>query len=212
MRIQNFFQSFLRQAPKPVLLFDSVEKANDIAFMLKGEWDGCNGVVVTNCDEVAVHTAASLLETSWCYQGDSKAVIQILNPLELKRRYAIGERLFINANLRCALLAGADLSEVNLSCAKLDCANLSKANLSKATLTGASASEINLKQANLSNSQLIRANFKLANLEGADLRGANLTHVCLEGANLTGADFRGAKLQYTNLINCHLTDAVFDQI
>ncbi|OKH34276.1 hypothetical protein NIES2101_39260 [Calothrix sp. HK-06] len=212
MRIQDFIQSLLGQAPKPVLLFDSVEKANDIAFMLKGKWDGCNGVAIYPCDEVAVNTAASLLETSWCYQGDAKAVIESLKPLELKTSYARGERIFINANLRCAELVGADFSEANFSCAKLDCANLSEANLSKATLTGASATEINLKQANLSDSQLIRTNLKLANLEGADLRGANLTHVCLEGANLTGADFRGAKLHYTNLINCNLTDAVFDQI
>lgn len=212
MRIQDFIQSLLGQAPKPVLLLDSVEKANDIAFMLKGEWDGCNGVVITKCDEVAVNTAASLLETSWCYQGDALAYIESLKPLELKHRYARGERIFINANLRCAELVGADLSEANFSCAKLDCANLIEANLSKATLTGASAIEINLKQANLRDSQLIRTNFKHANLEGVDLRGANLTHVCLEGANLTGADFRGAKLQYTNLINCNLTDAVFDQI
>lgn len=210
MHILNFVQNLLPRAQSPILLFDSVEKANDIAFMLKGEWDGCNGVVIHPCDEVAVNTAASLLQTSWCYQGDTKAVTLSLQPKEFKERYARGERIFINANLRCANLAGAYLSEANLSFAQLDMANLSEANLSKADLTGASANEINLKQANLSFSQLVRTNLKLANLEGADLRGANLNHVCLESANLTGADLRGAKLQYTNLINCNLTDAVFD--
>ena len=212
MHIRDLFQNFNRRPPKPILLFDSVEKANDVAFMLKGEWDGCNGVILDSWDEVAVNTAASLLQTSWCYQGDSKAVIDILKPTVLIERYVQGERIFINANLRCANLEGADLSEINLSIAKLDMANFSKANLTKASFTGASAIEINLKGANLSQAQLIRANLKNANLENADLKAANLSHVCLEGANLSGTDLRGALLQYTNFTNCNLTNTIFDKL
>lgn len=208
--IQNFVQSLLGQAPKPILLFDSVEKASEIAFMLKGKWDGCNGVAIYPCDEVAVNTAASLLGTSWCYQGNALAYLNSLKPAELKERYQRGERIFINANLRCAELTGADFSEANFSYAKLELANFGKANLSKVNLTGALASESDFKQANLSYSQLIRTNFKLANLENADFRGAILNNVCFFDANLTGANFRGATLQYTNLTHCNLTDTVFE--
>ncbi|MBG1266535.1 hypothetical protein [Nostoc sp. WHI] len=35
-----------------VLLFDSTATASEIALMLNGEWDGCNGVIVASGDEV----------------------------------------------------------------------------------------------------------------------------------------------------------------
>ncbi|MBW4586272.1 hypothetical protein G7B40_022925 [Aetokthonos hydrillicola Thurmond2011] len=38
-----------------VLLFDSITAASDIAFMLQGQWDGCNAVVMSKCDEAAVN-------------------------------------------------------------------------------------------------------------------------------------------------------------
>jgi uncharacterized protein YjbI with pentapeptide repeats len=212
MQIRQFFQRLSGQVAKPMLLFDSAEKANEVAFMLQGEWDGCNGVIIHQCDEVALCAAANLLDASWCYQGDTKAITDTLPTAVLKERYERGERFFINANLRCANLAGADLCEINLSSAKLEMTNFSNANLTKAILTGASANEINLKQANLSQAQLIRTNLKHANLEGADLKGANLCNVCLEAANLRGADLRGAFLTYTNMLSCDTTDAIFDKL
>jgi uncharacterized protein YjbI with pentapeptide repeats len=210
LNIQNLIKTFLPRVPRHVLLFDSVEQANEIAFILKGEWDGCNGVIVDQCDEVAVNTAASLIQASWCRAGDAKAVIDIVKHEEIIHRYVRGERIFINVNLRCANLRSKVLSEANLSWAKLNLANLSEANLSQTNLTGVDASETNFQRANLSQAQLIRTNLKLANLEGACLIGANLSHVCLEGANLSGADFRGAKIEYTSMTCCNLTDAVFD--
>ena len=76
-----------------------------------------------------------------------------------------GER----ANLRCADLRGADLSDANLRCADLSDANLSDANLRGADLRG-------------------------ADLRGADLRCADLRGADLSDANLRGADLRGADL------------------
>ncbi len=42
-----------------VLLFDSAAAASDMAFMLGGQWDGCNGIVLPSSDKVAVNTAAN---------------------------------------------------------------------------------------------------------------------------------------------------------
>jgi hypothetical protein len=102
----------LQRSQKTVLLFDSIAAAHEISFMLNGEWDECNGVSMSKCDEVAINTAACLVDTSWCYQGTSVAVLSKLTTDELVRRYAIGERNFTNANLRCANLCSLLLSEV----------------------------------------------------------------------------------------------------
>ena len=200
-----------------VLLFDSSHAAEDVAFMLGGQWDGCNGVEFQKCDEVAVNTAASLVGAKWCYSGASHAFLIRLTADEFLRRYAAGERNFTNANLRCALLDSRSLSEANLSWAKLSWANLSGTNLSKADLTAADLSEANLSRANLSNTYLLRTNLKSANLYQADLRGADLSRACLSeanlseadlrGANLSLADLRGAELSHTKLNEANLTGA-----
>ena len=168
-----------------ILLFDSREAANEIAFMLGGEWDGCNCVVVDKCDEVAVNTAANLLGAQWCYSGSTFAFLVRLPVAELKERYVVGERNFVNANLRCALLNDLNLSAVNLSYAKLNKANLSKTNLSGSDLTAADLSDANLSGADL----------RGANLSRADLRGANLSQ-----ANLNNANLRGTKLNKADLL------------
>jgi hypothetical protein len=165
---------------KYILLFNSSDAAVDIAFMLGGQWDGCNGVIVPKLDEVAVNTAASLVGASWCYSGASFAFLTKLSVDELKRRYAAGERNFANADLRCAQLNYLNLSGANLGWAKLSLANLSGANLSGSDLTAAS-----LNDANLSGADLKGANLSLADFRGANLRDANLSGACLRGTKLT---------------------------
>jgi hypothetical protein len=164
---------------KYFLLFDSSWAAQEIAFMLSGEWDGCNGVLLTKFDRVAVNTAASLLGASWCYSGAQGTILTSLSVDELKRRYAAGERYFINANFRCANLNNLNLSGINLGWAKLSLANLSEINLSGADLTAACLSNANLTGADLSG-----ANLSLADLSGANLGEANLTEACLHGAKV----------------------------
>lgn len=184
--LQNFFTHLNNSLEtKNILLFDSCDAAVEIAFMLSGEWDGCNGVIVPKCDEIAVNTAASLVGASWCYKGAQSTVLVRLSVDELKRRYAAGDRNFVNANLRCAALNNLNLSGINLSWAKLRLSDLSKANLSGADLTAADLSNANLSQTDLSG----------ANLTLADLTGANLCET-----NLNGACLNGAKLSQTNLM------------
>ena len=200
------------QQPKPetALLCDSVAAASDMAFMLGGEWDGCNSLVLPKCDKVAIEAAASLLETSWCYQNAGEAVLIRLGVEELLRRYAVGDRYFINANLRCAQLSNICLENIDLSYAKLNLANLSGTNLSQANLVAAEMPAANLSGSNLSRSRLVRANLAGANLADANLRGADLSYAYLSNANLNGADLRGANLGRVDLRKTSLDGAIVE--
>ncbi|NEQ27419.1 MAG: pentapeptide repeat-containing protein [Microcoleus sp. SIO2G3] len=190
-----------------VLLFDSVTAASDIAFMLSADWDGCNGIILPNSDNVAVSTAANLVGASWCQQGDSTALLARLTTDELLRRYAIGDRNFANANLRCALLCKQNLSQSNLAYVKLNFANLSETNLSNADLTAADLSEANLSRANLSQTSMYRTNLTKANLREINLRGANLSKASLRDACLRQADLRDANLSFADLRGADVDEA-----
>jgi hypothetical protein len=96
---------------------------------------------------------------------------------ELLKKYKEGERYFRNADLRYAILSGANLSGADLSGADLSGADLSDADLSGADLS----------DANLSGADLIGADLSGADLSGANLRYANLSGAILSGANLIGA-------------------------
>ncbi len=203
--------NWLQPKPETVLLCDSIAAASDMAFMLNGEWDGCNSLVVPKCDKVAIEAAASLLETSWCYQNTCEPVLIRLGVDELLRRYAAGDRYFINANLRCAQLSELCLENIDLSCAKLNLANLSGTNLSKANFTAAQMRSANLSGSNLSGSQLVRANLAGANLSNANLRGADLSYADLSNACLNGADLRGVNLARVDLRKTSLDGAIVEQ-
>ena len=202
--------NWLQPKPETVLLCDSVAVASDMAFMLGGEWDGCNSLVLPKCDKVAIEAAASLLETSWCYQNAGEAVLIRLGVEELLRRYAVGDRYFINANLRCAQLSNICLENIDLSYAKLNLANLSGTNLSKANLTLAEMRSANLSGSNLSRSRLVRANLAGANLADANLRGADLSYAYLSNTCLTGADLIGVNLSKVDLRKTCLDGAIVE--
>ncbi|MBD2100347.1 pentapeptide repeat-containing protein [Leptolyngbya sp. FACHB-261] len=204
-----------------LLLFDSTVAASEVALMLGGQWDGCNGVSLGSVDKVAVDTAAALMEASWCASGEARTLLIRLTTDELLRRYAAGERNFSNANLRSARLSQCSLVGVNLSYAKLGWANLSQACLRGADLTAADLSEACLSgaylhQACLTRTNLSRSNFSEADLSGADLSKATLSGALLEktnlsGANLSFADLRGIRLDEAILSGANLTGAKLTQ-
>ncbi len=199
---------WLQRQQQTIILFDSVTAASDVAFMLNGEWDKSNGVVMQKCDEIAVEAAANLVGASWCYQSACEAVLIQLTVDELLNRYAIGDRYFINANLRCTNLSQLCLSEINLSSAKLNLANLCGTNLSKANLTAADIRGANLSGCKLNQAQLVKANLARTNLSRADLTGANLSRACLIDADLSDADLRGANLSQADLRGANLNGAL----
>jgi len=53
-----------------VLLFGSAKAASEIAWMLRGNYDGSNGVISSEPDSAALATATKLLETEFCQVGD----------------------------------------------------------------------------------------------------------------------------------------------
>jgi len=168
--------NWLQPKPETVLLCDSIAAASDMAFMLNGEWDGCNSLVLPKGDKVAIEAAASLLETSWCYQNTCEPMLIRLEVDEFLRRYAVRDRFFINANLRCAQLSELCLENIDLSYAKLNLANLSGTNLSKANLMATQMQSANLSGCNLSKLQLVRANLSGANLSDANLKSADMSY------------------------------------
>ena len=108
-----------------------------------------------------------------------------------------------NANLRAADLTGADLRDANLSGADLRGVNLHNADLSNATLRAA-----DLRDAALSNANLLETNLCDANLYNASLFNANLRDANLSGA---GLDFSCLPLWCASL-KAHFDDTQLKQI
>ena len=104
--------------------------------------------------------------------------------LILHRMWRANEPGGKRADLRSAILRGADLSGADLSHADLCGADLSDADLSDAGLCGADLSGANLNGADLSHAILSGANLSDADLSGADLSGANLSDADLSGTCL----------------------------
>jgi uncharacterized protein YjbI with pentapeptide repeats len=119
-----------------------------------------------------------------------------MNPNELLRRYAAGERNFSGVDLSGADLSGAYLHNTNFTKANLYQANLTKANITSATLVGT-----NLEKATLIGAQLTKSDLNKANLEEADLTGAKLVNSDLTQSNLCQAQLNKANIRYATL-NC----------
>ncbi|BAZ44575.1 pentapeptide repeat family protein [Chondrocystis sp. NIES-4102] len=208
--MNNLLQMF-KNRPLGTILCDSTASAQELAFMLGGEWDDCNGIVLNKNDVIAVGQAAALINANWCYVGDSMAIFDRLTEAKLCDRYRMGERYFINANLRCSNLAGLSLKGVNLNNALLNLANLAYTDLSDGDLTAADATDSILIGANLERANLARINLTGANLEGANLQGSRLYKACLQGACLKDANLNGANLSFADLRGANLDNVSWDQ-
>ena len=80
---------FRREAGKITMLFSSVLAAREVAYMLRGDWDGVNAVTIYQPDAVAVQTALALLklelgleEVNYCHPGEDCSVL-ILRPIQI---------------------------------------------------------------------------------------------------------------------------------
>ncbi len=78
-----------------------------------GQWDKCNSVVLCVTDEIAIETAAKMVEARWCYKGKSSTLLPRLSVEVLKRCYAVEDRHFINANLMCADLSNLNIQQIS---------------------------------------------------------------------------------------------------
>lgn len=53
-----------------VFLFDCAIAAKEVAWMVRGTWDGCNGVLLKYLDKFALETAIELVGTTYCRSGN----------------------------------------------------------------------------------------------------------------------------------------------
>ena len=216
LNVMNILQlsNILSLSRKPnscVVLSDSIASAEELAFMLGGEWDSCNGITLTQYDSVAVREAAALIGAKWCHRGSSVAYLPRLTVTDLIDRYRTGDQNFINANLRCSCLSKQCLKGANLSNAFLNLADLTEADLSSADLLGANLQDADLRGANLSNANLFKTDFTNANLTGTNLSNANLSRACLKGANLQNADLSNANLSLADLRGANLDNVSLEE-
>ena len=76
-------------AGKVTLLFSSALAARELAYLLRGDWDGVNAVTIYQPDAVAVKNALALLklelgqeEVNYCYAGEDCSVL-VLPPSQI---------------------------------------------------------------------------------------------------------------------------------
>ena len=189
-------------------LFDSIQAAQEMAYMLKAGWDGCNGIVLNQIDLTAIETAASLWGANWCEMFD-KCQLPLLEQEKLLKGYKQGRRCFYNLCLIGVDLSFQDLSGIHLDGANLTRADLTGSSLEQASLWGANLTSCQLKGANLSHAHLGQACLQGANLQSANLSSASLREANLFGANLRGAVVTKAFLFKSNLEAANLCEAVF---
>ena len=137
------------------------------------------------------------------------------NKYEIKPDAQLRGAILRGADLTRADLKGANLQEAKLKGAKLQYAdlkdaNLTKANLIDADLVGAQLNPAKLQGANLWDAKLRKAKLYNADLSGAKLWGADLRGADLSGANLRGANLKLAKLQGADLTRAKLEGANLD--
>jgi uncharacterized protein YjbI with pentapeptide repeats len=117
-------------------------------------------------------------------------------------------------NLVRALLAGAELGEVDLTGATLDNIDLGSANMKSSCLRGVKGIAAVLRSADLSAADLTRAELPNVDLRGATLSGAFLDDAVLDGADLSDAraesyaSLISTKLKAARLADCYLTGSI----
>lgn len=112
--------------------------------------------------------------------------------------------------LERADLSGVDLTDSDLSEAILGKAKLSRAKLGSADLSNASLRETDLTWADMKGVRLISADLTGACLPDVDLTDARLRNADFTNADLEGADLRGADITGVILNGTDLTGTVFD--
>jgi len=146
---------------------------------------------------VAISGSAATIAGPSCQPGSGK---------QLAGRHLSSSDIsgFQPGDLRCANLAGADLSGLSLGQVDFTGAILRNADLQHADLTQATLDFADLSGANLTDATMIQAEAKQAKLAGANLSGVDLTQ-----ADLTGADLSKAKLSGTSFTQATLDHTTF---
>ena len=159
---------------------------------------------------------ANLVDSQW--QSVENNATATLNDAQMKFAILTGANFsrvsmqrvnLLHANLNQANLAFSNLTSANLSSAQLVGADLQQAVLTSASLTGANLAGANLAKADLSSARLgrvsaLKTNLQLADLSATDWQGADLSGADLSRANLSNANLSYARMQNANLHQAQL--------
>jgi uncharacterized protein YjbI with pentapeptide repeats len=136
-----------------------------------------------NSTEARLRIHVNIMCEDWlCGTGNLRTPTNSIFVDELLKRYAAGERNFVDISLY-----GKPI-DLNLS----EKPNLTGVNLSGAILLGANLCNVNFTNANLTNCDLRYSWLWSTNFTGANLEGANI-----DRSNATGAIFKSANLLNT---------------
>lgn len=73
-----------------IILFETNEEAEEMAFILKGRWDNYNAIELESFDPVAFDLALKLCKVeNWCFEKDSMQRIQITKSSGIKPRSSL---------------------------------------------------------------------------------------------------------------------------
>ena len=111
------------------------------------------------------------------------------------RRADLSNAIFVEADLSGADLRGAQLRGAVFIRANLTDADLCEADLRDADLVGAVFEDAYMEKVNLEGAELLVANFSNAHLAGATVTSANGAYSNFAGADLTNANFNDTELQ-----------------
>ena len=108
---------FRREAGKITMLFSSVLAAREVAYMLRGDWDGLNAVTIYQPDAVAVLNALALLklelgleEVNYCHAGEDCSVL-VLPPIQVFSTARSGKSVLMAEFLMQFSMEGIESSE-----------------------------------------------------------------------------------------------------
>ena len=106
-----------RDAGKITMLFSSALAAREVAYMLRGDWDGLNAVTIYQPDAVAVLNALALLklelgqeEVNYCYAGEDCSVL-VLPPSQIFSTARSGKSVLMAEFLMQFSMEGIESSE-----------------------------------------------------------------------------------------------------
>ena len=106
-----------RDAGKITMLFSSVLAAREVAYMLRGDWDGLNAVTIYQPDTVAVLNALALLklelgqeEVNYCHTGEDCSIL-VLPPIQLFSTTRSGKSVLMAEFLMQFSMEGIESSE-----------------------------------------------------------------------------------------------------
>ncbi len=74
-----------------IILFDSNNAAQEIAYQLQGIWDNCNAVEFKNLDYAALTFVADSVKAEWCAEGSSELISEYTKKADLSVAIELSE-------------------------------------------------------------------------------------------------------------------------